>query len=92
MKEKLNRINNKWVRLVVFIIVAINSGAMIMGYQLLPFNNDEIVAGLSVFAMVISEIWNHWKNNSYTNDAKEADKIMESKKRKRKKNKRKGVV
>jgi len=77
MKEKLNKINNKWIRLSVFIIVAINSAFMMIGDPILPFENEEIVAGLSVFAMVLSELWNHWKNNSYTQKAKEGDKISQ---------------
>ncbi|CEI81317.1 Phage lysis protein, holin [Oceanobacillus oncorhynchi] len=80
MKEKLQKINNKWVRLVVFVIVAVNSGFMMAGYELLPFDNDQIVTGLSIFAMILSEIWNHWKNNSYTGEAQEADRILKASK------------
>jgi len=78
MKDKLNKINNKWVRLTVFIIVSINSALMMAGYELLPFDNGEIVMGLSIAAMVINELWNHWKNNSYTGKAKQADNYLES--------------
>lgn len=78
MKQALEKINNKWVRLAVLVVVAINSGAMILGYDLLPFSNDQIVAGLSVLAMVASEIWNHWKNNSYTGKAIQADKHLKN--------------
>lgn len=77
MSYKEGKINNKWVRLIIFIIVAINSGAMILGYKIIPFENEEIVGGLSVVALVISEVWNHWKNNSYTTEAKEADDFLE---------------
>lgn len=84
MKEKLQKINNKWVRLGVFVIVAINSGFMMAGYDLLPFDNDEIVTGLSIVAMVASELWNHWKNNSYTEPAKESDRILKKAKQNKK--------
>ncbi len=80
MKEKLSKIDNKWVRLAVFIIVAVNSGFMMAGYELLPFDNEQIVVGLSVVAMVGSELWNHWKNNSYTEEAQEADRILKASK------------
>lgn len=78
----LDKINNKYVRLIALIVVAINSGAMIMGYQLLPFNNEEIVAGISIVAMVATELWNHWKNNSYTPQAKQADEQIRLNKKK----------
>ncbi|MBP1971566.1 SPP1 family holin [Virgibacillus natechei] len=80
MKQKLNKINNKWVRLAVFIIVAINSAAMIFNVQLLPFDNDQIVAGASVVAMVLSEVWNHYQNNNYTSEAKRAQKYLDAEK------------
>lgn len=81
MKEQLKKIDNKYIRLAVFIIVAINSSAMIMDVQILPFSNEEIVQGLSVVALVGSELWNHWKNNSYTMPAKEADAYIKSRKK-----------
>ncbi|MFD1066706.1 phage holin [Oceanobacillus locisalsi] len=84
MKEKLKKIDNKWVRLIVFVIVAVNSGFMMAGYELLPFDNDQIVVGLSVVAMVVSELWNHWKNNSYTNSAKVADGMLRDDKQNKK--------
>ncbi|GIO22899.1 phage holin [Oceanobacillus sp. J11TS1] len=77
MLEKLAKINNKWVRLAVLIIVFLNTAAMLFGYQLIPLSNEELVSVLSLIALFISEIWNHWKNNSYTSSAKEADKFME---------------
>lgn len=84
MKEQFKKIDNKYVRLFALIVVAINSGAMMLGYELLPFSNEDIVAGLSIAAMVVVELWNHWKNNSYTTAAKQADEQM-------KLNKKKGV-
>lgn len=81
MKEKLKKINNKWVRLFAWILVGINTGAMILGYEISPFDNEQIVNGVSLIALYGVEIWNHWKNNSYTEDAKHADRVLESKKR-----------
>lgn len=85
MTNFLNKINNKWVRLIVLIVVFINTSGMIFGRQFLPFDNEEIAAGISVVALVINEVWNHWKNNSYTQSAKEADVYLKSKKESSKK-------
>lgn len=87
MKEALQKVNNKWVRLAILTVVFINTSGMILGHQLLPFDNEEIAAGLSIVALILSEIWNHWKNNSYTQPAKEADVFLESQKKKLKESK-----
>ncbi|GLO65265.1 MULTISPECIES: phage holin [Oceanobacillus] len=76
MRAALESINNKWVRLFILIVVFANTVSMIFGHQLIPFSNEEIATGLSVLALALSEIWNHWKNNSYTKSAKEADKYL----------------
>ncbi|WP_193064922.1 phage holin [Oceanobacillus oncorhynchi] len=80
MKETLKNIDNKWVRLIVLAVVFINTAGMILGYQILPFDNEQIAAGITVGALALSEIWNHWKNNSYTGEAQEADRILKASK------------
>lgn len=85
MKNILQKIDNKWVRLIVLIVVGINTIGMILGYQLLPFDNEQIANGISIAALIISEVWNHWKNNSYTKAAKEADIFLASRKKQLKK-------
>lgn len=85
MKDVLKRVDNKWVRLTILVVVFINTAGMMMGKQLLPFDNEQIAVGISVVALAISEIWNHWKNNSYTQPAKEADIYLESRKKRLKK-------
>lgn len=85
MKESLKKINNKYVRLFAWIVVAINTGALILDIELLPFDNEQIVKGISLIALYSVEAWNHWKNNSYTKSAKEADIYLA--KQKEKKNK-----
>lgn len=84
MKEAIKAVDNKWVRLVVLVVVFINSASVILGKPILPFDNEQIVVGVSIVAMVITEIWNHWKNNSYTNEAREADVYMSKLKERRK--------
>ena len=84
MKEAIKAVDNKWVRLAVLVVVFINSASVILGKPILPFDNEQIVVGVSIVAMVITEIWNHWKNNSYTNEAREADVYMSKLKERRK--------
>ena len=84
MKETIKTIDNKWIRLVTMVIVFINSASVMMGKPILPFNNEQIVVGISIVVMIITEIWNHWKNNSYTDEAREADIYMNKLKERRK--------
>lgn len=82
MKEILKGIDNKWVRLTILVVVFANTAGMMLGYQILPFDNEQIAAGISIVALAASEIWNHWKNNSYTKPAQEADTYLKSRKEK----------
>ncbi|MFA1820542.1 phage holin [Virgibacillus oceani] len=80
MRKQLKRIDNKWVRLVAMAVVFANAGAMMFGIELLPFDNETIVAGISVIALAGTEIWNHWKNNNWTPEAKRAQKYLDGEK------------
>lgn len=82
MKETLQKVNNKWVRLIAWILVFVNTSGLILGYQLLPFDNEELVEIVSVVALFVVELWNHWKNNSYTKPAIEADAYLKARKEK----------
>jgi hypothetical protein len=79
--EKTTQKNdNKWVRLVAMAVVFANAGALMFGYELLPFGNETIVAGISVIALADTEIWNHWKNNNWTPEAERAQKFLDGEK------------
>lgn len=83
--DLLEKANSKWTRLVILLVVGVNTGAMIFDTQLIPYTDEQIAGGISIVAMVIVELWNHWKNNSYTKPSKEADTYMKSRKNKLKK-------
>ena len=72
--------NNTLVRLIIMILVGVNSIAMIYDVQLIPFTSEEIAAGISAIALIISELWNHWKNNNYTRASKKAQKVLNNSK------------
>ena len=78
MKKLLKKIDNKYVRLVAFIIVIGNASMEMAGYELLPFSNEQIVMGVSIVGIVIVGFWNYWKNNSFTEMAKQSDRWLES--------------
>lgn len=68
--------NNQIVRLVVMAIVMINSLFVMNGHNLIPFTDEEISMGISSAALVVSEIVNHYKNNDYSEEAKEGTEYM----------------
>lgn len=72
--------NNTTTRLIIMILVGINSIAMLYDIQLIPFTSEEIATGISAVALVVSELWNHYKNNNYTKASKEAQEFLNSRK------------
>jgi SPP1 family holin len=80
MKKQLKKIDNKWVRAVVIIIVGGNAIATMFGYPILPFEDEQIIAGVSSAALIGGEIWNHWKNNNWTPEAERAQKYLDGEK------------
>ena len=76
MKKTKEMLGSKYVRLIAMVVVAINSIAVMFGYDIVPFSDDQITMGISAAALVISETWNHYKNNSYSLEAKKADAYM----------------
>lgn len=84
MKKNINN-NNTLVRLIVMIIVSINTICMLYGINLIPFSENEINAGISAVALVVSALWNHFKNNNYTDESKEAQELLNETKKLKKK-------
>lgn len=71
------------VRVIVMFIVMINSILLMNGIDILPYTDEQINIAISSVALVFSEIWNHYKNNNYSEESIIADEYMhELKKRK----------
>ena len=71
------------VRIIVMFVVMVNSVLLINDINFLPYTDDQIAAGISSVALVISEIYNHYKNNDYSVEAEEATEYMHELKRKK---------
>jgi len=65
------------IRLVVLAILLINQTLITMGWNPLPWSEDDIYDGVSSVATVVMAIWAWWKNNSVTKEAQEADEYMQ---------------
>ena len=86
MNKKKSGLNLKgvtvgtWTRLVTLLLVTANLIASILGYKLIPFEDDQIQEFVSALLVGIVSLYSAWKNNSITAEAQEADQILKEKK------------
>lgn len=64
------------IRLAVLVILLINQFLITVGWNPLPFSEEQIFEAVSSVATVAMAIWAWWKNNSVTEEAKKADEYM----------------
>ena len=64
------------VRLVVLVILLVNQTLITLGWNPLPFSEEQIYEAISSVATVAMAVWAWWKNNSVTKEAQEADVIL----------------
>lgn len=63
-------------RLVISIIAAINAAAAAFGFN--PFNVDEqtVYTVVSFVVALVTWVWGFWKNNDFTDEAKQGTALM----------------
>lgn len=64
------------VRLVVLVILLVNQTLITLGWNPLPFSEEQIYEAISSVATIAMAVWAWWKNNSVTKEAQEADVIL----------------
>lgn len=68
-------------RLVVLVILVVNQFlATVFGWNPLPFTEEEIYAGVSAVLMAAQGIYVWYRNNNVTDEAQEAQKVLDAKK------------
>ena len=72
MKIKVETI----VRTIVLAIALLNQGLTAMGKNPLPFADETLYEFLSILITYITVGWAWWKNNSFTQNAIEADAVL----------------
>ena len=65
------------IRTIVLVIALVNQALTIAGKNPLPFEDEEITDFLSYIFTVAASLWAWWKNNSFTQNALEADKVLD---------------
>lgn len=70
-----------WVRVIGLLLILINQiSVSFFKFTLLDFADEEIYEGVSTILTVLISVWVGWKNNSFTDKAQEADKVLKSNK------------
>jgi len=72
------------IRLAVLAILLLNQVLITLGWNPLPWSEDEIYEGVSAVAAVVMAIYAWWKNNSVTKEAQAADEYMRELKERKK--------
>ena len=65
------------VRTIVLIIALANQALAITGKEVFPVTEDQVYQIVTLIATVGASVWAWWKNNSFTKNAIEADKVLD---------------
>ncbi|WP_080875276.1 phage holin [Oceanobacillus timonensis] len=71
-------------RLAVLAVLLFNQVLVTFGWNPLPFSEEEIYEGVSAVVLAVVAIWTWWKNNSVSQEAQEADRILKDAKQNKK--------
>lgn len=65
------------IRTVVLAIALVNQVLTMFGRSVIPIDDAQITELLSIGFTIGAAVWAWWKNNSFTKNAIEADKVLE---------------
>lgn len=81
MLEKLKGISKgAAIRTGLLLLALVNTVLQLFGLEVLPFTEADVEAALSALFLAGAALSAWWKNNSFTKEAKEADKELKRKK------------
>lgn len=69
------------VRTIVLVLALVNNVLTMCGKNPLPFSDEELYLGVSSVVTVCVTLWAWWKNNSFTQNAIEADEFLREKRK-----------
>lgn len=75
--EKKNITAETIARTIICTIALINSVLVMMGKPVLNIGDETIEQGLSIAFTLFTTLWGFWKNNSFTQEAIEADEFLD---------------
>ncbi|CDA89332.1 sPP1 family holin [Ruminococcus sp. CAG:563] len=65
-----------WARTLVLVLALISQLAVILGKRSEAIDVDQWQEYATYILTVIGSVWSWWQNNSFTNKAQEADKVL----------------
>lgn len=77
MKKKIEK--GTIVRTAVLLFALANQALTISGHNPFPFSEEEVGQAVSMVLTVGASLWAWWKNNSFTQDALQADEWLHGK-------------
>lgn len=63
-------------RTVALFVVLINQMLVLLGWNPLPFGQEQAYEGVTALLTFVMSVWAWWENNSFTGAAKQADEYM----------------
>ena len=63
-------------RTIVLFIALANQVLAIAGKEVFPVTEDQVYQGVTLIVTIGASVWAWWKNNSFTANAIEADKVL----------------
>lgn len=70
------------IRTIVLVLALVNQILTSTGHSVLPISDDQVSEFISLGFTIGASVWAWWKNNSFTKNAIEADKVLENLKNK----------
>ncbi len=82
MWEKIKTVTpDTWARTICLLVALVNQCLAILGKEALPFAENDIYQVVSLLATIITGAIAWWKNNSFTEAAKNADALLKESKK-----------
>ncbi len=64
-------------RLIVLVVLLINQTLVTLGWNPLPFSEEQIYEGVSSVALVATAVYAWWKNNNVSKEALAAQELLD---------------
>ena len=64
------------IRTTILVLALVNQVLTAMGKSMLPISDEQITEVISVVCTIGASVWAWWKNNSFTEYAIKADKVL----------------
>ena len=66
------------IRTTVLAVALVNQILTSTGHDIIPVSDEQITQGITLGFTVGASLWAWWKNNSFTKNAIEADKVLKT--------------